>query len=117
MAVLPPALHELPPVRRVGLWPIRPSAFSFPVPSVASQIAQMGVGRLAAAFNCTIRALTTTRRIRSPGPRCAAECFSQAAASWSRRLPFRGPARNPAAPFWRDDEAPWQIPPAFSAGP
>jgi hypothetical protein len=50
MAVFPPAFHKLPSVRRVGLWPMESSAFSFPGGSIALQIAQMGVGSLTSAL-------------------------------------------------------------------
>ena len=47
VAVLLPALHELPSVRRIELSPIEPAPFSFPVRPVALQIAQMRVGSFA----------------------------------------------------------------------
>ena len=50
MAVLPPALHKLTSVRRVGLSPIQPSAFSFPGRSIALQVTEMSVRSLARPF-------------------------------------------------------------------
>ena len=50
MAVLPPALHKLLPVRRIGLRPIQPAVFSFPVRSFALQVTEMSVGSLASAL-------------------------------------------------------------------
>src|SRR5476649_1947759 len=50
MAILPPALHKLPPISRVGLWPIQLPAFPFPGRSIALQVPEMGIGSLAAAL-------------------------------------------------------------------
>ncbi|MCI0601257.1 MAG: hypothetical protein L0Y60_17430 [Beijerinckiaceae bacterium] len=50
MAVLAPALHKLTPIRCAGLRPIQLPALSFPGRSIALQIAQKGVGSIAAAL-------------------------------------------------------------------
>ena len=49
MAIVPPPLHKRPPVSDVRRRSIEPSALPFPVPPIALQIAQVGVGCFAAA--------------------------------------------------------------------
>ena len=86
MAVLLPPLDEGTPIHPLAVWPIEPAALAIPGGSVALQVADMSIALPARRFSRTIRALTTTRRMRWPGPRCSSN------ASTGRPRP--GPGRS-----------------------
>jgi hypothetical protein len=96
MAVLPPALHKLPSVRRICLWPIQPAGFPFPGRSIALQVTEMSVRSLARPFQPD-----NPRRIRSLGPRCLAKCFKRSAAPWPRLIRQHFPLRGRFPPLPR----------------